>query len=175
MQHFPLLARFNRWVNRRLYDTVALLPEEDYRADCGAFFGSVHRTLNHLLVVDRLWTGRIEGVDRGVRSLDQELYGDFSSLSAARRAEDDRLIELVDGLDEPSLAAWRSYKVMIGSGVERTQVRGILLTMFNHQTHHRGQVHCLLTQHGLTAPALDVIFFLEDMGLGALPGDAAGA
>ena len=59
--HLVLLAHFNAWVNRRLYESVGLLPDADRRRDQGAFFGSIHRTLNHLMVVDRLWTGRIAG------------------------------------------------------------------------------------------------------------------
>lgn len=171
MQDFPLLTRFNAWVNRRLYDSVALLPETDYRAERGVFFGSVHRTLNHLLVVDRLWTRRIAGVEHGIASLRQELCTDFADLRAARESEDARMIELVDGLDAAALDSWRSYRVVLGAGFERTRVRGILLTMFNHQTHHRGQVHALLTQSGIEPPALDVIFFLEEAGIGALPAE----
>ena len=169
MQEFRTLAAFNAWANRRLYDAVAALPDDAYRADRGAYFGSVHRTLNHLLVVDRLWTGRIEQVDRGIRSLSQVPCDDFDALRTAHAAEDARTIALLDALSEADLDTWRSYPMMIGSGTERTQVRGILLTMFNHQTHHRGQVHCLLTQSGLEPPPMDVIFFLEETGAGALP------
>ena len=77
MQHVSSMARFNAWVNERLYGCVAQLDETKYRADYGLFFGSIHATLNHLLVVDRLWTGRVQGIDRGIRSLDQILYDDL--------------------------------------------------------------------------------------------------
>jgi len=66
MDHFPLMARFNAWANDRIYETVRHLSDEAYRAERGAFFGSVHQTLNHLMVVDRLWTRRIEGKPRPV-------------------------------------------------------------------------------------------------------------
>lgn len=66
MTGFRLLARFNQWVNERLYDCIAGLSDDAYRMDRQAFFGSIHHTLNHLLVVDRLWTGRLEGIDRGI-------------------------------------------------------------------------------------------------------------
>ncbi len=95
MNSFPLMARFNAWVNTRLYGTVAELPEPDYRAERKAFFGSIHRTLNHLLVVDRLWTGRMEGLDHGDLTLADVPYDDFASLRAARTAEDERLIAVV--------------------------------------------------------------------------------
>ena len=169
MQHFALMARFNGWANDRLYETVSRVPDADYRRDCGAFFGSIHRTLNHLLVVDRLWTGRIEGIDRGVRSLDQILYEDFESLRRARRDEDARLVALVGRLSPERLASPTVYRRIIGEGPEETRTDHILLTLFNHQTHHRGQVHVLLTQSGVTPPPLDVIFFLEETGLSGTP------
>ena len=170
MNHFPLMARFNGWVNDRLYDCVARLPDAAYRADRKAFFGSVHNTLNHLLIVDRLWAGRIEGVPSGIRSLDQILYDDFASLRAARRAEDRRLIELVDGLSEQRLRQPVLYRRMIGEGDEEVRAGHILLTLFNHQTHHRGQVHALLTQAGIVPPPLDVVFFLDEIGEAGPPG-----
>ena len=169
MQHFALMARFNGWANDRLYETVSRVPDADYRRDCGAFFGSIHRTLNHLLVVDRLWTGRIEGIDRGIRSLDQILYEDFESLRRARRDEDARLVALVGRLSPERLASPVVYRRIIGEGLEETRTDHILLTLFNHQTHHRGQVHVLLTQSGVTPPPLDVIFFLEETGLSGTP------
>jgi len=96
MSQFPLMARFNEWANARLYGAVARLSEEDYRTDRGLFFGSVHRTLNHLLVVDRIWTRRIEGVPHGIASLDALLHDSFSALKDARIDEDRRLIRQVE-------------------------------------------------------------------------------
>lgn len=164
MNYFPLMARFNAWVNERLYDTISRLPEEEYARDREAAFGSIHNTLNHLLVVDRLWSGRIEGTDRGIRSLDQILCDDFESLRAVRKAEDQHLIALVDGLSEERLGAPVSYRRIIGEGMEETRTGHILITLFNHQTHHRGQVHAMLTQAGVVPPPLDVIFFLDETG-----------
>lgn len=165
MNNLSLMARFNAWANTHLYDAVADLPEAAYRADNGVFFGSVHHTLNHLLIVDRLWTGRIAEVDRGVRSLDDILYDDFASLRAAREEEDSQLIELVDGLSAGALRGAVTYQRIIGAGSHVTRRDHMLLTLYNHQTHHRGQVHAILTQSGITPPPLDVIYYLEDIGL----------
>jgi len=170
MQHLPLMARFNAWANERLYDVVARLPDEAYRADKGAFFGSVHNTLNHLLLVDRLWIGRIEGRDRGIRALDQILHDDFASLRDARREEDRHLVEMMDRLGEEELQRPVRYRRMIGDGQEEARAGHILLTMLNHQTHHRGQIHALLTQMDLVPPPLDVIFFLDQIGEAGPPG-----
>ena len=165
MNHLPLMARFNAWANDRLYGAVVRLSEAAYRQDRKAFFGSIHNTLNHLLVVDRLWSGRIEGVDRGIRSLDQILYADLDSLRAARKAEDKRLIALVDGLSDEQLQMPATYRRIIGDGEARTRRDHILITLFNHQTHHRGQVHAMLTQADIVPPPLDVIYYLEEVGL----------
>ncbi|MEE8272967.1 MAG: DinB family protein [Alphaproteobacteria bacterium] len=170
MNHLPLMARFNAWVNARLYDTVAGLADHEYRRDRGAFFGSIHHTLNHLLVVDRLWTGRIERTDRGITALDQVLYQAFDDLRAARRAEDSRLIALVDGLDDAALARPVVYRRIIGEGEEEVRTDHVLITLFNHQTHHRGQVHAMLTQAGTAPPPLDVVFFLDETGQAGPPG-----
>lgn len=175
MNHLPLMARFNAWANERLYDAVARLPDDAYRAERKAFFGSVHKTLNHLLVVDRLWTGRIRGVDRGIVSLDQVLYDDFPALRAAREDEDRQLVELVDGLGAAELDAPVRYRRVIGEGQEEARAGHILLTLFNHQTHHRGQVHVLLTQADVLPPPLDVIFFLDEIGEAGPPGTLAPA
>ena len=174
MNHLPLMARFSAWVNDRLYASVAELPEDAYRANRGALFGSVHHTLNHILVVDRLWAGRIEGAAHGIHALDQILYDDFAELRAARREEDRRLISLVDRLDEYQLQAPVRYTRIIGEGEEEIRCGHFLITLFNHQTHHRGQVHALLTQAGITPLPLDVGFFLEEIGESGPPGTIHG-
>lgn len=164
MNQYSLMARFNAWANERLYECVARLPEEAYRADRKAFFGSVHRTLNHLLVVDRLWSGRIEGVNRGIRALDQILYDDFASLRAARRKEDEHLIAFVDGLGEERLGATVRFRAITDGGIYDARAGHILLNLLNHQTHHRGQVHALLTQAGITPPPLDMFDYFAEIG-----------
>ena len=165
MNQFELIARFNAWVNLRLYEVAAEVPDEAYRTDRGLFFGSIDRTLNHLLAVDRLWTGRIESVDRGVSGLDVVLYDDFGELARARIDEDARLVRLVTGMDEAALSGPVTYSRIIGTGAQVTRCDHILLTLFNHQTHHRGQVHAALTQEGRSVPPLDLIYFLEEAGL----------
>jgi uncharacterized damage-inducible protein DinB len=173
LDHLALMARFNGWANQRLYASVAGLPDAAYRAGRGAFFGSIHRTLNHLLVVDRLWTGRILGRDRGIRALDQVLYDDFVALREARADEDRQLVELADRLSAAQLAAPVRYRRIIGAGLEEVRAGHILLTLFNHQTHHRGQVHVLLTQADVLPPPLDVVFYLEEIGAAGPPGTLA--
>ena len=165
MNNIALMARFNAWVNDRLYGCVAGISDQAYREDRKAYFGSIHNTLNHLLVVDRLWTHRIEGSDHGLESLDQILSDDFEPLRAARETEDAALVDLVDGLSEEELQSPVTYGRMIGDGKHSTRRDHILITLYNHQTHHRGQVHAMLTQQGIDPPPLDVIYLLEELGL----------
>ncbi len=165
MNHFSLMARFNAWANDRLYDSVSGLSEGAYKQDRKAFFGSIHNTLNHLLVVDRLYAGRIQETDHGIRSLDQILFGDFETLRAARVSEDETFVALVDGLSPAQLESPVTYRRIIGDGTEAIRCDHILLTLYNHQTHHRGQVHAMLTQAEVIPPPLDVIPFLRDLGL----------
>ena len=159
-----MMARFNRWVNARLYDSVAKLSDEQYRKDVGLFFGSVHATLNHLLVGDLIWTRRLRGEPNGVTSLKDIVEDDFASLRRRRVAEDDRFVAQVDAMTPEELDRIVVYTRMLGSGREEVRVRHILATLNNHQTHHRGQVHAALTQAGIEPPALDVIFFLGEIG-----------
>ncbi len=165
MNNIALMARFNAWVNKRVYGCVAGLPDADYRDDRKAYFGSIHNTLNHLLLVDRAWTCRIKGVAHGHKSLDQILYDDFDSLRGAREAEDAALIELVDSLSDAELLRPITYNSMSGGGSFTNRCDRILITLFNHQTHHRGQIHTMLTQQGIDPPPLDVIVFLAEADL----------
>lgn len=164
--YFPTLARYNRWANRRLYTACAELSDADYRKQRPAFFKSIHGTLNHLLVGDRIWLARIEGAASGIDTLDQMLHDDFAALEAARKAMDDKLIALVDGMGEARLAGDVAYRQIVHPGGDRrTPMRFVLGHLFNHQTHHRGQVHDLLTQTTVLPPSLDMIGFLREQGM----------
>jgi uncharacterized damage-inducible protein DinB len=157
--YFLTLARYNAWANRRLYDACAALPEAEYMKARPAFFGSIHATLNHLLVGDRIWIARIEHKPNPKITLDQILYGDLVALRVARQAEDDRLINVVGGLAERSLDRPLAYAN--AAGRHQTPLRLVLAHLFNHQTHHRGQVHGLLSQTKIDPPSLDLIVFLR--------------
>jgi uncharacterized damage-inducible protein DinB len=166
MHHFSFMARFSAWVNDKLYPHVAALDEASYRAPAGLFFGSIHATLNHILIVDRLWTGRVKGIDRGVRALNQVLHDDLSALRAARREEDAYLIQFMDGLSEADLQARVRYNTVSGDTPRAMEARvwDMLTGLYNHQTHHRGQVYGLLLQKGIKLPDIDVIYYLHETG-----------
>ncbi len=159
--YFTKLALYNRWANQRLYRAVRLLPRETYMADRDMFFKSIHGTLNHILVADRLWLHRITGAGEKPDRLDQILYEDFDSLKAARDAEDERIIGLVRGYEETQFAKTLSYVNTKGLNLA-DPYQLVFAHVFNHQTHHRGQVHGALSQAGQEPPALDIIYFLRE-------------
>jgi uncharacterized damage-inducible protein DinB len=159
--YFLTLARYNAWANRRLYDACGALPEAEYMKPRAAFFGSIHGTLNHLLVGDRIWIARLERKPNPKITLDQVLYGDLVALRIARQAEDDHLINLVGGIAERSLDQPLAYANMAGKRYQ-TPLRLALGHLFNHQTHHRGQAHGLLSQTTVAPPSLDLILYLRE-------------
>jgi uncharacterized damage-inducible protein DinB len=159
--YFLTLARYNAWANRRLYDACAALSEAEYMKPRAAFFGSIHGTLNHLLVGDRIWIARIQHKPNPKITLDQVLYGDFVALRVARQAEDDHLINLVGGIAERSLDQPLAYANTKGQR-QQTPLRLVLAHLFNHQTHHRGQAHGLLSQTAVAPPTLDLIYYLRE-------------
>jgi len=163
LEHVRTMAAYNRWANDRLYEAACDLPDAEYRADRGAFFGSLHGTLNHILVADRAWLRRIEGDGPSPPALDAILYDDLPALTEARQSEDARILALSDRLTEEQLAATLSYRTMAGAPHEQP-LSQVLMHVFNHQTHHRGQAHGILTGLDRTAPPLDLIYFFRDVG-----------
>lgn len=159
--HFSAMAAYNRWANGRLYSAVADVPAEDYRQDRGAFFGSLRGTLNHILVADRMWLFRLTGKGSLPSRLDELLFDEFATLRQARQAEDDRIIAVVDGFGEADWDRVLHYRRASGKA-ESNSIREVLAHFFNHQTHHRGQAHAILTGLGREGPELDLIYFMRE-------------
>lgn len=160
--HFATMARYNAWANARLYAAARSLPDAAYRRDVGAFFGSLHGTLNHLLVADRIWMRRITGEGDHPDRLNAILFDDLASLERARKAEDARIIGYVDGLTQSDIDGELSYATTKGVA-HRNPLRQVLAHLFNHQTHHRGQAHAILTLLGVREPQpLDLIAMLRE-------------
>ncbi len=157
-----MLARYNRWANRRLYATAAQLPDELYRGEAGVFFRSLHGTLNHLLTADRIWMRRLEGKGEHPTALNAIVFEDFASLRQAREAEDERIVRFVEGLTDADLGAPRDYQTLNGTP-QRQPLQEILAHVFNHQTHHRGQAHAALTAVGIAEPVpLDLLIMQRE-------------
>lgn len=159
--HFAMLARYGVWALRRLYEHVDLLPEAEYRGEAGLFFHSVHGTLNHLLVAEHLlWYRRFaEGVSPSLR-LDDEVEHDRASLRA-------RLLEAAANWG-PLIAAWPDERFAGALDYRSTQgvahslpFAATLAHVFNHGTHHRGQITAAITRFGHPAPELDLVWMLQ--------------
>lgn len=154
------MARYNAEIDRRCYAAAAGLAEADRRADLGLFWHSIMGTFNHLLWADRMWMHRLAGWDKPAVNLAESdrLVEDFAALSEARAAADAAMIAWADALDDASLAGdltWFSG----AAGRDMTRPRALLIAhMFNHQTHHRGQVHAGLTRLGADPGIMDLPF-----------------
>lgn len=167
-EHFDTLARYNEWANTRLFEAAGDLPDADYRADRGAFFKSVHGTLNHLLVTDRVWMRRFTGEGDAPDRLDAILCEAFDELRGAREIEDARIVRYVSGLDDAALAGAITYRRVSTPEVVTQPLAPALAHWFNHHAHHRGQVHALLTGFGRQAPELDLLAFQRMVAKGLL-------
>lgn len=153
------LAQYNQEMNKHLYAHLSDMPDGSRKADEGLFFGSIHGTLNHILLVDHLWLARMNSEHYPVQGLDQELYADFAQLRLHQKKADKRTREFVDSLDEGELHRPVMYKST--KGEQRNFPLGRCLThLFNHQTHHRGQVTAVMSRHGLDYGITDLIFLV---------------
>jgi uncharacterized damage-inducible protein DinB len=164
--HFAMLAAYNAWCNRRLYDAAAALADADYHADRGAFFKSLHGTLNHILVADRIWMKRFTGEGEAPGRLDAILFDALPALRQAREAEDERIVRYVERLSEADLTGLIRYRTITRPEPVEQPLAPALLHVFNHQTHHRGQAHCILTGFGLDALSFDLVLFERETGTG---------
>ena len=138
IDHYRMLAAYNAWANRALYDATGNLPGEAWRKDLGAFFGSLHGTLNHLLTADRVWLKRFTGAGDAPTSLDAILFEDFTGLRQARQAEDARLAAFADSLTEEAVAADITYSPLSNPGIITNPLGPELTHIINHNTHHLG-------------------------------------
>lgn len=149
------MAEYNQWMNQKLYAICTEIPDAVRKEDRGAFFRSIHGTLNHLLVGDRIWLGRFTG-QPFVAKVSDELYGDFAELQQARELTDRQILDWVNQLTD----AWLCQDFTYTSGIDRkTRIlpAWLLVThLFNHQTHHRGQLTTLLSQLGYDPGVTDL-------------------
>jgi uncharacterized damage-inducible protein DinB len=152
------MQAYNRWMNDRLYECCAQLTDEERKRDRGAFFKSIHGTLNHLLLADRIWLGRFTGKPFAASSLSQELYSDFARLRLEREATDGVFSQWVSALSESDLAGELSYVSVVNPAQRRLPLWVAVTHFFNHQTHHRGQLTTLLFQCGVDPGVTDLLW-----------------
>ena len=165
---YQMFAGYNAWCNERLFEAAAAVSDADYRADRGAFFKSLHGTLNHLLVGDRIWMKRFTGVGERPPSLDAILYDDFVALRAARRSQDVLINRYIENLNDQALAGTIRYRTVTNPQDIEQPLAPALDHFFNHQTHHRGQAHAVLTAiiGNDKTPSFDLIVYQRQTGIG---------
>jgi len=162
--YFRQLASYNIWANERIYAAAAELSDAERKAKRPSFFGSIHATLNHILVGDRVWLWRLTAKPGTalpnrppeITGLNQELYENFDELRAARVKEDARIATVISRYSDADLSCKLDYANMLGEE-RHTPMAQVLAHVFNHQTHHRGQVHGLLSDTRIVPPSLDMI------------------
>lgn len=161
-EHFALLARYDRWANQRLFDGLAALDDAGWHAERGLFFGSIHRTLDHNLLVMRLWSTRIRGEAWQGGGLDAVQEPTRAGLLAGLLAEGERIERAMLALPDPLPPRLR-YQRIDGQPMDMP-LAPLLAHLFNHATHHRGQVTAAAHLLGLRVQELDIPYFLHDVG-----------
>jgi len=164
--HYAAFARYNAWANRRLYDAAGELSDDEYRTDRGAFFKSMHGTLNHLLTADRVWMHRFTGQGPSPDRLDMIHHEQLADLRRAREAEDKRIIDYADGLTDARLAGTIRYRRVSTPEEFEQALAPALAHFFNHQAHHRGQAHSILCSFGRRGLVLDLLAYQREAGAG---------
>ncbi len=151
------LASYNRWMNERLYAVCAELSDAERHEDRGVFFKSIHGTLNHLLLADKIWLARFTGKQFQVSGLDEELHPAFDELRQDREATDEEIVRWADSLSEDALSGTLEYTSITNPAPRRYEMWLAVTHFFNHQTHHRGQLTALLSQCGKDYGVTDLI------------------
>lgn len=158
--YFERMAQYNLWANSRAYGLCSKLPAAELDAPRTAFFPSILRTLNHILVADRIWMSRLLGSPMNM-PLDTVLYEDFDALRSARAVEDLAILEFTRTLTDTDLSSDLTYQSVTAGAY--TMPRDLVLAhMFNHHTHHRGQISCMLLEAGSGPLEIDLIYFARD-------------
>lgn len=159
-QHPRLMAAYNKWQNESIYGAAATLGDDDRKRDRGAFFGSIHGTLSHLLWGDRMWLSRFTlsaAPEIGVKDSPRYIE-EWDALRAAREETDEQFLTWTAAMTDDDLDGDLTW-ISGAAKREITLPRWLLIThIFNHQTHHRGQVHAMLTAAGATPAATDIPF-----------------
>ena len=151
-----LMARYNLWMNERLYTLCAGLPDPERRRDRGAFFGSIHGTLNHLLWGDRMWLGRFVGPPCTYPAFGADMFPDFADLQRQRAATDRSMLDWAENVSAEWLGSPLEYASRVDGKKRRLPAAAAAVHMFNHGTHHRGQLTTLLKQAGIDPGVTDL-------------------
>lgn len=158
MEQFTVQARYNKWMNEHFYCLCDSIADEERKRDAGAFFKSIHGTLNHILLGDRLWMSRFQDTEFNIKSLDQELYSDYAELKKQRGITDNEISLYIDGLTQEKLNEPISFITKVNPSEHSYILRDCILHLFQHQIHHRGQLSTLISQLGIDIGVTDLMW-----------------
>lgn len=158
--HFETLAAYHAWASDALFDALEAIDNNTLHAPAGLFFDSMHGTLNHILVAEQLWFERIHGESPATAALDAELHADRVSLRAAIGAQNARWQHWIATVNEAAFGQVIRYRNLAGTPLS-DPLSLVLTHIFNHATHHRGQISAAITATGAPPPAMDLIYFLR--------------
>ena len=154
--HYQLMAQYNQWMNRKIYYVCESIPDADRKKDLGAFFKSIHGTLNHILYGDIAWLERLRDNSITKRNVGQEMFNDFGLLRKEREKTDTEILEWTEILNLEKLNSQHRYTSNVDSKTRELPIWVLVTHMFNHQTHHRGQVTTLIKQLGYDPGVTDI-------------------
>lgn len=158
---FRKLAYNNALANARLYRACAALQPGEFEAKRVSFFPSIKATLNHILIVDWFYVDALEGGTLGMKAFDiEEPFDTLEALSVEQGSVDRRLVVLSGALDSDALA--RVIDLHRSNRIQRERAEDVLSHLFQHQTHHRGQVHAMLAGSSIAPPQLDEFIVADD-------------
>lgn len=171
-EHIALMANYNQWMNRKLYDAALTLTDAELAMDRQAFFGSILGTLNHLVLGDTVWLKRFAQHPAGFSALvpmqavatpadlKHLAFADIRQLAAHRTWLDQLIVDWSHTVQETDLDHRLHYSNMRGVTADKNFF-SLLVHFFNHQTHHRGQATTLLTQAGLDVGTTDLLALID--------------
>jgi len=175
VKYLQRMARYNQWMNQKLYEKTQLLSSEEIAEDRGAFFSSIMGTLNHIYVADLFWLRRFTALANcnqslsGITKFDKPknlrdiLYNDIDKLANQRQKLDELILSFTNALNAENIKETIKYRNMKGEKHER-DLGALLQHLFNHQTHHRGQVTTLLFQAGVDPEVTDLLVLMMEEG-----------
>ncbi|QHO74470.1 damage-inducible protein DinB [Bradyrhizobium sp. CCBAU 051011] len=163
---FRAMAYNNAWANHRLLTACARLSQDEFTAKRTGFFPSLRATLNHILIIDHFYVDAMEGGTLGPAAFaDQEPCATVTALKKAQAAVDQRLLKVVEALDSAGLQ--HIVSVHRGTSIQRERMDRLLLHLFQHDVHHRGQAHAMLSGTSVSPPQLDEFFAVGEAPLRA--------
>ncbi|WP_199748498.1 DinB family protein [Candidimonas sp. SYP-B2681] len=158
--HLYMLAGYHHWANVLLLKEVASVSDDDYFSSVGLYFGSIHGTLNHMLLGDRSWHGRFVNKPEAFLSLAQEVEADRHALAGQIIDRQNVWHTLIDSTSDQVMAGELQYRTTANEPATTPWI-GTLIHVFNHASHHRGQISAALTGLGYNSPEMDLIYFLR--------------